>query len=220
MSTEKPDPTPAELLQIALDAAPESLRLSLAPEPDVRLWSQDAAAYLGISPPSIWRWPNTKAGFPQPQKCMVAGRPRTFWWKSELDAWMAKQDDLAWRHGKPGALHSAEIIDMGQRALDCAHLLGLSPFEIWGGLSPDPSPEGTEAMWHFVADLVNQLLRDAPEEKFTLRGYPADMELSGYLRTLNHCKRVMDGLEPPEIRGPLGFTNPGGYRIGRYPGGK
>ena len=212
MSIEKREPTSLEMLQSLTETpAPTAPRATMP----VGL----VATTLSISPATVWRYTRTLPDFPQPERYRSAGRNVTVWYADEVDAWANKHADLAWRTGKPSASHNAEIIDMGNRALWCSWLLQLDPFEIWSGLTPDPSPEGTEAMWHYVAGLVERLLREAPSANMNSRGYPAtpeDVAIVGYLRTIQHCRRVMDNYEPPEIRGVLGFTNAGDYQRGIY----
>ncbi|WP_281916148.1 helix-turn-helix transcriptional regulator [Caldimonas thermodepolymerans] len=176
----------------------------------VALRPAQAATYLGCSTATLWRWAKTLEHFPQPHR--LPGQRVTVWFQDELEAWMVKQSDMAWRRNAPAAavpLFHPEDLDAGRRALWCAYLLDLSPFEIWP-MSPGSDPGSTAHLFEHLLARVEQLRADAPEPN------PADLELTGYLRTLAHCDAVLNGRVPPEVRGPRGFENEGKYRRGIY----
>ena len=49
-----------------------------------------AAAYLGCSPATLWRWAKTLKNFPKPYK--LPGQRTTLWFKDDLDNWEAAQE--------------------------------------------------------------------------------------------------------------------------------
>ena len=63
----------------------------------------EAAVMLGIATPTLWRWTRDLPGFPQPERYRLAGRNVTVWYVDDLEAWMAKQGDMAWRRNAPAA---------------------------------------------------------------------------------------------------------------------
>lgn len=172
----------------------------------------EAAVMLGIATPTLWRWTRDLPGFPQPERYRLAGRNVTVWYVDDLEAWMAKQGDMAWRLNVPAAavpwFHPEEL-DAGKRALWCAYLLDLSPFEVWS-VASGSDPAGTAHMFEYLTERVGQLRADAPEPD------PTNAKLTGYLRTLAHCEDVLAGRVDPEIRGPRGFENRGKYQRGIY----
>jgi predicted DNA-binding transcriptional regulator AlpA len=167
---------------------------------------------LGIAPTTLWRWLKDLPDFPQPERYRLAGRNVTVWYVDDLEAWMAKQSDMAWRRNAPAAavpLFTPAGLDAGQRGLWCAYLLDLSPFEVFPfGATSDPA--GSQHLFEHLTARVAQLRADAPEPN------PTNAELTGYLRTLAHCADVLAGRVPPEVRGPRGFENAGKYRRGVY----
>lgn len=176
----------------------------------IKLRPTEAAAYINKSVANLYWKAKNEPGFPKPRK--YPNRRASYFYKDELDAWMAKQADWAWRINAPAAavsLFNAEDLDAGKRALWCAYLLDLSPFEVFP-LGPASDPAGTEHLADYVYGRVQALRSDAPEPN------PSDKELTGYLRTLAHCEAVLDGRVEPEVRGPRGFENRGQYRRGIY----
>lgn len=176
----------------------------------------EVAALLGISPASVWSWLRKGVeGFPEPERYRVRGRNVTCWYVEDIEAFAAKQSDMAWRRGVPGPLYGREIIDLGNRALYCADLLDLPLYGIWA-IEPDQTPKGTEALWDFVAAEVAKLLLSSEK----LRSLPLNKEerseFNEYMVTLHHCYEVMEGRAAPEIRGPNGFTNAGRFRRGIF----
>jgi len=55
----------------------------------IALRAAQAAAYLGCSTASIWRWSRSLPGFPKPRRSV--GRRHTYWFKDELDGWQHGQ---------------------------------------------------------------------------------------------------------------------------------
>lgn len=197
--------TPPAAPQHSLDKVPEQgTRQTVRPA--------EAAVMLGIATPTLWRWTRDLPGFPQPERYRLAGRNVTVWYVDDLEAWMAKQSDMAWRLNAPAAavpLFHPDDLDAGRRALWCAHLLDLSPFEVWT-VAPGSDPAGTVHLFEYLSERVGQLCADAPEPD------PTNTELTGYVRTLAHCEDVLAGRADPEIPGPRGFENRGKYRRGIY----
>lgn len=197
--------TPPAAPPHSLDKVPEQVtRQTVRPA--------EAAVMLGIATPTLWRWTRDLPDFPQPERYRLAGRNVTCWYVDDLEAWMAKQSDMAWRRNAPAAavpLFHPDDLDAGHRALWCAYLLDLSPFEVWP-VERDSGPAGTEHLADYLYGRVQALRADAPEPN------PTNAELTGYLRTLAHCADVLAGRVPPEIRGPRGFENAGKYRRGIY----
>lgn len=176
------------------------------------LRSGEVCAMLGIAPTTLWRWLKDLPDFPQPERYRLAGRNVTCWYVDDLEAWMGKQADHAWRLNAPAAsvpLFHPDDLDAGRRALWCAFLLDLSPFEVWP-VERASDPAGTAHLFEYVSERVDQLRADAPELD------PTNDALTGYLRTLAHCEDVLAGRVDPEIRGPRGFENRGKYRRGIY----
>lgn len=197
--------TPPAAPPHSLDKVPEQVtRQTVRPA--------EAAVMLGIATPTLWRWTRDLPGFPQPERYRLAGRNVTVWYVDDLEAWMAKQGDMAWRRNAPAAavpLFTPAGLDAGQRGLWCAYLLDLSPFEVFPfGATSDPA--GSQHLFEHLTARVAQLRADAPEPN------PTNAELTGYLRTLAHCADVLAGRVPPEVRGPRGFENAGKYRRGVY----
>ena len=176
------------------------------------LRSGEVCAMLGIAPTTLWRWLKDLPDFPQPERYRLAGRNVTCWYVDDLEAWMGKQADYAWRLNAPAAavpLFHPDDLDAGRRALWCAFLLDLSPFEVWP-VAPGSDPASTAHLFEYVTERVGQLRADAPEPD------PTNAKLTGYLRTLAHCEAVLAGRVDPEIRGPRGFENRGKYQRGIY----
>lgn len=197
-----------------MKTTPPSTGPERTPEPITRptLRSGEVCAMLGIAPTTLWRWLKDLPDFPQPERYRLAGRNVTCWYVDDLEAWMAKQADHAWRLNAPAAavpLFHPDDLDAGRRALWCAHLLDLSPFEVFP-FERASDPAGSQHMFEHMTARVARLRADAPEPN------PANAELTGYLRTLAHCADVLAGRVPPEIPGPLGFENAGKYRRGVY----
>lgn len=187
-----------------------SASLEQTARPTVR--PAEAAAMLGIAPCTLWDWLKRLPDFPEPKRYRLAGRNVTCWYVDDLEAWMGKQADHAWRLNAPAAsvpLFHPDDLDAGRRALWCAFLLDLSPFEVWP-VAPGSDPASTAHLFEYVTERVDQLRADAPEPDQT------NAELTGYLRTLAHCEAVLAGRVDPEIRGPRGFENRGKYQRGIY----
>lgn len=176
----------------------------------IKLRPTEAAVYINKSVANLYWKAKNEPGFPKPRK--YPNRRASYFYKDEIDAWMAKQADLAWRLNAPAAaipLYNADDLNAGKRALWCAYLLGLSPCEVFPQ-DRASDPEGTEHLADYMYGLVQALHANAPQPN------PSDKELTGFLRTLKHCEAVLDGRAEPEIRGPNGFENRGQYRRGIY----
>lgn len=192
----------------SLDKTPEQ-----TPRPTVR--PAEAAVMLGIATATLWRWLRDLPDFPEPERYRAAGRNVTVWYVEDLEAWMVKQGDMAWRCNAPAfavPLFHPDDLDAGRRALEVAYLFDLSPFEVWPlGPGDDAASDSSSAfLFEYVSGRAEQLRSNAPEPD------PTNPELTGYLRTLAHCEDLLAGRAEPEIRGPNGFTNPGKYRRGIY----
>lgn len=176
------------------------------------LRSGEVCAMLGIAPTTLWRWLKALPDFPQPERYRLAGRNVTRWRVEDIEAWMAKQSDMAWRRNAPAAavpLFTPAGLDAGKRALFCAYLLDLSPFEVFP-FERASDPAACQHLFEYVRGRVRQLRADVPEPN------PTNAELMAYLRTLTFCEAVLDNRARPEIPGARGFENRRGHRRGIY----
>lgn len=74
----------------------------------VALRPAHAAAFLGCSPATLWRWAKTLEGFPQPHK--VPGQRVTVWFRDELSRW---RDSNMSRDAK-----QKPLVDLAQQCAD------------------------------------------------------------------------------------------------------
>jgi len=178
----------------------------------VALRPAHAAAFLGCSPATLWRWAKTLEGFPQPHK--VPGQRVTVWFRDELARWResnlrrdTKQkafQDLAQqcadRNPDPGEPHPfvrAFLLAGGESLAALAVETGLPE----DGLSRLAEPGGNyeltdEALKAIFVQAVAQVLRREKELRKRLDDNP-ELEESptfrGTLRDLDEAHRLTFG---------------------------
>lgn len=86
----------------------------MSPTNRIRLSAPEAAAHLKCSVSALYRKAQTEPGFPKPHKShdkhRSNGKPRSFWYKDELDTFSEKQE--------PRNVSRRQMLDLARRCAD------------------------------------------------------------------------------------------------------
>lgn len=176
---------------------------------------EEVARLLGKSVPAVWDNLNKVPGFPQPRRIVLPGQGRaTYWLREEVECFFADQVDKAWRGLKQPhpAILDWTLLDKARRAMYVLRLFCIPPQEVPGGLGYTDADNAR--LFDFAQEVVDGLERNKSPGPINSRGYPLDMEVARYHKTLAHCSRVLKYRANPEDNG--WFENRAGYRRGIY----
>lgn len=121
--------------------------------------------------------------------------------------------DRAWRTGKARRGINPEDFAAGLCVANVCWLLRIDANQIWPAGMPDMPGDDVDSADAFgwLDGYLEGLEAAAPDPD------PTNADITGYRRTLRHCRNLMDGRAKPEVAGVNGYRNAGGYRRGSCP---